>query len=242
MTHDALIACPGCSARLRRPQSPEDEASFRCPRCEHVFVLAPVSWPSTAPTGVATAPLSIPLGGKATACEPDHVARLYRPTWVGLLEAGFTAAGSNWSKIGFLSSVYLVLMSLWIVPAIVLVRNYPDGFDLNLDVVFPEDDFIVHEAIRDLLLQPGLFWLMSVVWMGLLAVAIRQLRRQSWRFATFFLGLRYLLPLLILGAFHYLMVAIRLLPPHLPWLLSLIDGKVPEGWFAADSVICLLCF
>jgi hypothetical protein len=55
---------------------------------------------------------------------------------------------------------------LLVAPAIVRVQNYPDGFDLNPDVVFPEDDFIVHEAIRDLLLQPGLFWLMSVVWMG----------------------------------------------------------------------------
>jgi hypothetical protein len=129
----------------------------------------------------------------------------------------------------------LLIVGLFGVPAYHFVTYHPLALGLNPDWLTIEES-LIHGAVAEYLLQPGLSWLYRVAWFGLLAVAIRHLRGQPWSFSSFFLGLHYAGSLLLFSLFHYLMVFLRLMPVYLPWWLWFLGWESPEDWMTVESV------
>ena len=241
MNRDYLI-CPGCSARLRRPQDLILAMTLRCARCQKVFAvkdaLPPVDTRLQAdrdgPPAEESAAQALETLERETRQNPLAMQPRFGPHWVGHMDPWFTVA-RHFSVEMVGAATYLFVVGVPLVAALVWIVTFPHlaGFPRGS---LSASDRQTCALVRDLAFMPACYFLFQCYLLGVLAVALRLLRNRRWAFGTYFLGWQR--PDLVLGdalifeAFRLLVV----LPWHLPTLAEWYTGR-PADWQLRDFAV-----
>jgi phage FluMu protein Com len=255
-----MLVCPGCSAKLERTAAMEPGVSVQCPRCERVFVApdaegqAPVTY--TDRRGEAPAPRrALPID---EAGERPRRRENFGPNWKADLGEWFSIAGQAWSRVmgptvGYLFLTGLILAAV-IVPIVLLPlilslewQRQGGGGPAGVEL------FVGYQILQNLVLLPLSRLLMLVLFVGVLGVAIRQLRGREWSFGSFFMGFRHLSALSVYWLFQELLGFIVSGPVFgMVFLLPVLGPGIHESflifmgiaylWYAITGIMYLYIY
>jgi hypothetical protein len=188
-TTERLI-CPTCAARLQRTAAMEPGVSIECPKCESVFVAPEYGGEAPATFTDRRGPGAAPRRAVPSDSPRRRPLREnYGPHWNADLGEWFSIAGRSWTRlmgptVGYLFLVGFVVGGLAVVtaflPLIVLGTMPRPG-------VAPEG-LVTILIVQNLVLQPLIRLLGTTAFVGVFAVAIKELRGREWMFGDFFSG------------------------------------------------------
>jgi len=191
------ISCPNCAAVLRRTTAMEPGVSIQCPRCDHVFV-AP-DYEGQAPVTFTDRPDEKMVPRRAISVDEQERPRRrenFSHHWKADLGEWFAIANRSWSRLLGPAAGYLFFASLMVAAVVLPIIFVPlfvgiewqrqgGGGPVGVEL------FVGFQILQNLLLLPLSRLLLLLLFVGVLGVAIRELRGRDWSFGSFFLGFRH---------------------------------------------------
>jgi hypothetical protein len=195
------ISCTACGSLLRRVAAMTPGTAIQCPRCNTVFTAPELG--GAAPAGITTQPTDAPPPRIATLDDQGVTDRpITRPggPWRVDLGRWMNIATHHWGRVMGPYAGFFLVCALWLVPLFIASALLPILARNNFAGVFvfgrPNYELMqTFQLLKMFVFDPllGLLALLSLS--GGVLVAIRQLTRQRWAFADFFLGFTKFQPL-----------------------------------------------